>query len=326
MRKFNYRVIIRNSSLKIWKILIKKLSEYLIKNNHNQELYLEELRSNFNQIPFIDTSDLNGSAKIWANNCNKLKQNIEILDPRMFLQWQVVQESMFVQEEPFIYTEYNLLLNDKSSDIKWNSLIFENSFGSPSRMFFNYKFSSNLIHHAFHFSNFQKSTNLRIKDVDFIFEFGGGYGSLARLANQLNFSGQYIIFDLPNFSFLQKYYLQNLGHKLLTFDELISGCNGIYCSSSLDEIFSLNKYINSKDRSLFIATWSYSETPLEFRAQFLSFISLFKSHLFAYQEVFEKINNIVFFNNLKEKVSNIKWVDCEVETLPFNRYMFGRVK
>jgi hypothetical protein len=327
MRKFNYQAIIRTISLKIWDFFILKISEYKIKRNSNhQEIYTKELRENFKQISLINTLGLNGSAKIWADNCNKLKKNIETQDPRMFLQWPVVKESMFVQDAPFIYKEYDLLIDGITSDTRWDDVVIENCFGSPSRMLFNYKWSSNLIHHAFHFYNFQKSTDLKIKDFHLIFEFGGGYGSLARLANQIGFEGQYIIFDLPNFSFLQRYFLQNLGYKLLTLDELFIGQKGIYCSSNIEEIFSLKEYINSKGSSLFIATWSYSETPLEFREQFLSFISHFKSHLIAYQDVFEKIDNILFFKHLRGLMANIEWYDCNVETLPSNKYMFGKVK
>lgn len=327
MRKFNISAILRTFSSKIWEILVEKISQYLTnKNNLNQELYTSELRSNFKQIPLVDTSELSGSAKVWAYNCNKLKQNIENQDPRMFLQWPEVKESMFVQDASFIYKEYDLLLKDITSGTRWGDVVFENSFGSPSRMLFNYKLSSNLIHHAFHFFNFQKSTNLKIKDVDLIFEFGGGYGSLARLANQIGFEGQYIIFDLPNFSYLQRYYLQNLGCKLLTFNELISGHKGVYCSSSLEDVFSMKDYIVAQENTLFIATWSYSETPLEFRTQFLSFIPIFKSHLIAYQEVFEKLDNVLFFKNMKRLISNIEWLDFDVETLPANKYLFGKVK
>ena len=44
-----------------------------------------------------------------------------------------------------------------------------------------------------------------------IVEFGGGYGSMCRLLHKLGFSGQYFIYDLPEFVALQRYFLKSIG-------------------------------------------------------------------------------------------------------------------
>jgi hypothetical protein len=325
MRIYNFGAIGANFLIKFWGFIVDVISKiHISRVNISQENLIKELRGNFKEIAIIETSNLKGSEKIWALNCNKLKQNIEGLDPRTFLQWKVVKDSMFVQESSFIRVELKKIINDKSANINWQDALKENYFGAPQRMLFNFNFSSNLIHHAYHFYNFQRNTNSKITEFELIFEFGGGYGSLARLANQMGFSGQYIIFDLPNFSFLQRYYLKNLGYNILTYDQLINGKKGVYCISDIEDVFALSKYFGEIHKSLFIATWSYSETPLEFRSQFINIISQFNVHLIAYQEVFEKIDNKSFFKNLQRLISSSNWNDFEVDTLPGNRYLFGR--
>jgi len=57
----------------------------------------------------------------------------------------------------------------------------------------------------------ERMTGHRISDFNFVFEFGGGYGSFARIAHSLGFRGQWIIHDLPELSALQRMYLGQRG-------------------------------------------------------------------------------------------------------------------
>ena len=68
--------------------------------------------------------------------------------------------------------------------------------------------SNNLLHHAYNLLQLDLHTPLH--KLPTILEFGGGYGSTARLAFRLGFQGTYLIFDLPEFSALQRFYLSTL--------------------------------------------------------------------------------------------------------------------
>jgi hypothetical protein len=71
--------------------------------------------------------------------------------------------------------------------------------------------SSTAIGHAHQMLVLERMTGHRISDYDFIFEFGGGYGSFARIAHALGFRGQYYIHDLPELAALQRLYLGQRG-------------------------------------------------------------------------------------------------------------------
>lgn len=67
--------------------------------------------------------------------------------------------------------------------------------------------SSTAIGHAARLLRFEQITKSRIENYDFIFEYGAGYGSLARIITQLGFKGEYVIHDLPELMALQRMYL-----------------------------------------------------------------------------------------------------------------------
>ena len=59
---------------------------------------------------------------------------------------------------------------------------------------------------------------------------------------------------------------------------------------------------NSSSNSLFIANWSLSETPINFRKKFFKLIKNSKLILISFQENFENIDNLKYFKNLKKKL------------------------
>ena len=181
--------------------------------------------------------------------------------------------------------------------------IHEHSFGSPTPFIFYPWSSGNLIHNAHHLAQFENITHQNITDFDYVFEFGGGYGSMARLFHNLGFKGKYIIYDLPEFSQLQKIYLDKIGMKNVEFVTRIEGIP------------------NSNGKVLFIATWSLSEAPLDLRNQILDKVTA-NSYLFAYQRSFDVFNNIEYFNKFRNELK-LKWYDSEIKHIPDNNYLFG---
>ena len=99
------------------------------------------------------------------------------------------------------------------------------------------------------------------------------------------------VYDTDYVNLLQFYYLK---HNNL--DVGFSKKKKIHLTSNF-------KNLNRKN-DLFIANWSISETPIIFRKKFINNIANSKYILICFQEKFENINNLKYFNYLKSKLSN----------------------
>jgi hypothetical protein len=212
-----------------------------------------------------------------------------------FLRENFIQKMFFVHNRIFIYDELKKLKNEK----KWffyKKLLVEDDTGNPVRYFLYPKSSGNKINHVFHLSLLINAFNLNLTKIPKVFEFGGGYGCMARIFSKINPKIKYTSFDTYYVSLLQYYFLKrnnlNVGFKKHNNFSLQSTINSI-------------KYYNKNNSNyIFIANWSISETPIKFRKKFETIISGSKYILIGFQEKFEDINNLNYFNSLKKKLSN----------------------
>jgi hypothetical protein len=175
---------------------------------------------------------------------------------------------------------------------------------------------------AYHLNEYENITQKEIKNNKVILEFGGGYGCMAKFVNSFHKECKYVIFDFPEFNLLQKYYLIKNG---ITISTDINNINPgeVYLSSSFDEIYSFKNF------DLLIATWSLSESPIEFRKSFISNINT-KNLLIALQksfddiESFEHIDNGNFFDSYTNENKNYKWSTYKINHLYGEQfYLFG---
>jgi hypothetical protein len=180
---------------------------------------------------------------------------------------------------------------------RWRSAINEISVGNPIPYIFYPASSGNLIHHAYHVAQFEEKTKYKIQDMEFVFEFGGGYGSMCRLFHNLGFRGKYVIFDLPSFSALQTYYLKTGGFPVQTVAE------------------AANK--------MFVATWSISESPAKIREAVLSLVPGFQSFLIAYQDRFGEVDNVKYFEDWRKTVKNVAWNNWRINHISGSSYLVG---
>lgn len=170
--------------------------------------------------------------------------------------------------------------------------------------------SSNAIHQAYHLHRFETESGLQIQDFGTILEFGGGYGSLCRIAHRLGFKGRYLIFDLAEQCVLQRYYLDSVGIADVT---LISDLEAL--SSAIQ--------FNSQSPKLFVAAWSLSETPLEVRERIARVLGSFDAFLIAFQRQFEEVNNAEPFAKWQSWFPTVIWTISEISHLPGNTYLLG---
>lgn len=134
----------------------------------------------------------------------------------------------------------------------------------------------NMIHQAYHILRWQEETGLRISDMQTIYEFGGGYGAMALVCNRLGFKGRYCICDLPEFSLLQQWYLEECG---------VEGVEWV------------GKWFYG-ETDLFIACYSLSETDFDERNRVLKSV-MADSYLFLYSNKFEQYDNIEYFRGIE---------------------------
>jgi len=274
-------------------------------------------------MPVEDVSDCLASEKQWKKNVNRLRNLILADDPREFLRWDVLTETMVVGNNEFVLTELNHLMQDSEWNERWRKATQEVTVGHP-KPFYKHKFSSaNLIHHAFHISQFEKRAGTRINDIDLVVEFGAGYGSMCRLFYNLGYNGTYIMYDLPIFNELQKYFLQSIDIPVQNNNLSSLGKTALCISNfeTLQKILSIN---HSTLTTLFSGMWSISEVPLTLREKVFSLVSDFSFFLIGYQDHFGEVDNLKYFeNNIIKLNKHVVWNNFPLENQPGNNYLIG---
>lgn len=119
---------------------------------------------------------MSGSELEWSSNVNNIFTNISTKDPRKFSSWEVIKNTMFVVKEKYIETELKNIIKSKKFVLNWQQSLIENNVGMPLRYWKYSKSSGNLIHHLYHLVKFEEYTNIDFKNLEIVFEFGGGYG------------------------------------------------------------------------------------------------------------------------------------------------------
>jgi len=244
------------------------------------------------------------AGKSWEDFVKKLKRYVLYLDPRNFLRWEVIRLTMTMTDTPpECLTEMKASPNWENL---WQPALQENDFGQPVPHPNLEGSSGTLVIHAWHLFNLKKVTALDFSGLAVVIEFGGGYGSMCRLLRHLGFRGIYVIYDLPEFSLLQDFYLRGLGQPTVTEQELPPAPGQNILISNLEDFKRLNAAWPA-GKKLFIATWSLSETPLEPREEFLSLVANGDYYLFAFQDKFDGVDNLEFFKNYQKKNNHLQW-------------------
>ena len=204
----------------------------------------------------------------------------------------------FLHNRFFVYSELKALKKDVSWHV-YRKLIKEDAIGNPIRYFLYQNSSGNRINHVYHLSVLSKEFNINLYKIKKVFEFGGGYGCMARIFSKLNKQIKYLCFDTHYVNLLQYYYLK---HNNL--DVGFSKKNKYTLISKIPSLRKIDNKFQTNSKSLFIANWSLSETPIKFRENFIETIKKNEYILICFQEKFENIDNLKYFNKLKFKLSN----------------------
>lgn len=283
---------------------------------------IERLRDRFREITQNHASETSPAAQRWADNVRRLAACVRDRDPRAFLRWPVVQETMFAGTGRTAWTEWNALRKHPDWSGRWSQAIVETPLGRPLPFLPYPRSSGNLIHHAYHLMQFEECAGTHLHEFDAVFEFGGGYGAMCRLWHNLGFEGRYTIFDLPAFSALQEYYLSGVG----------LGANGaedadgrIRCLSQWEELHRVVGHCAGGRglRAMFLATWSFSEAPLHIRDAIIPLLSECEAFLIAYQARFGEVDNVKYFTTFRDRFPYMEWKNWEIRHMPGNYYLMG---
>jgi len=283
-----------------------------------------ELRANCKRLPDHVVTGESDAQNTWSKVSNYFRYLIATEDPRRFLTWPHLQTMVVGNEE---YVEPELIHLKQSPDwlTRWSPSMAESSVGQPLPYPAYPQSSGNLIHHAYHLCRFEEVTGKLVDEFDFVAEFGGGYGGMCRLFHRLGFDGRYLIFDFPEFSCLQQFFLKSLDLPVQSIEDFRRSRPGIVTVSDLVRLKELaNAVDRSSQRSLFVATWSLSETSVELRREVLDLVSSFDAFLLAYQDKFGEVDNDAFFTEWKKTKTDIQWHHWPIEHIPGSYYLMGQ--
>lgn len=271
----------------------------------------------------LEGAPLVGMLPKWVKFRESVRHAFATEDPRNFLRFDIIQHTMCVTNSGAVVRELPALCLSPKWPV-FRKAVVESPIGHPIRFLYHPASSGNLLHHCYHLMRFEEATGATPAGLELVIEFGGGYGSLCRLFHRLGFKGRYFIYDLPEFSAIQRYFLQNLD---LPVRDAAGDCaeSGIYLFSDLDYLQRALAAQPVSAASAFVATWSLSESPLELRERFLPLVTPFSYFLIAFQDrFFEADNNAYFASFERATADRIAWQKKRLRHLPGNNYLFGQ--
>jgi hypothetical protein len=255
-----------------------------------ERVLIEELRAGCRALPVEDASGGTPNERDWATAMHRLRHLVLHADPRAFLRWDVIIERMAVHHSPLTSIELAALQGRADWESRWRRAIRECEAGRPFRYAAWPESSEPLIQTAYTLSRLETLAGRAVADWDAVIEFGGGFGSLCRLVHQLGFRGRYVIYDLPPFTLLQRYFLRSA-------DILRDGDDRIVLTSDLAELERHVGALPPAAWSMFVACWSLSETPLALRARIRPLVERIGRYAVAYQERYGEVDNVDYFAN-----------------------------
>jgi hypothetical protein len=282
------------------KIIRRLQSTVLLPPTKDEARLIQELRDELARLEPLPPIPIPGLENVWLDFRRQFRRLFAKRDPRAFLKWELTRRSLYnagpLPQELQVVTA----LPDWTS--RWRPAVAESVIGRPDGCPALLETSWNLIHHAFALSHFERTARKQVDQFRLIIEFGGGYGSMARLVWQLGFRGHYVIYDLPEMSAVQRYYLKSIGLPTSTAKTAHDGPMVSWAGSQDD----LEQITDRRVADLFLATWSLSETPIGFREWFLPLVRA--NHcFFGYEDRYRGVDNERFFAEWREGQRVFQW-------------------
>ncbi len=266
----------------------------------------------------VNTHFLSGHySETWTLFAKQMKESFLNQNPSDFLQWELIKYTITSFNSTMVDREYNAIKRETLFYSRWKFLLLENGFGNPDRFWRNRLLGTNKIHQTYHLLQLTKQFAVDLKNIEYVLEFGGGYGNMCSLFSKINTNIKYTIFDLPELLCLQKFYLNALHLPCELETE-----GPITLTKNIEMVAAENK--NYAKNKLFIATWSLSESPFELRDHFISILDTFEYILIAYQKDFDKMGNRKYFSGFQRKLGSFNWSEYPILTMNGSYYLLGK--
>jgi len=283
--------------------------------------YEAKLKSEMAQLKLSGKPASNAHSQ-WEKNLLELSGNVISKPLNDFLRWDVITHTMFATNSSYVIKEFLQLKKSTVWQSKWKPLLRESPIGHPIPFAMAPYTSGNKIHQAYTLSKMESYLGLGFASFDKIVEFGGGYGLLCKMIMDLGFKGEYTIYDLPQFSLLQKFYLEANGLDMT--ENHSPKTPSISCISNFEQLTAILESLEKDENTLFIANWSISEAPTDLREEIFSRLAACKYIFIAYQNSFRDIDNDHFFRALTEKLTDFEWMRHPIPHLGKNMYLTGK--
>jgi hypothetical protein len=258
----------------------------------------------------------------WAGLAADITRAIEEGGADAFLRLPPVMKTVHprIRSRSRDYLRYLLASSRFSADIQ--RALTESPVGKPL-VNPNYPLTSPLlVQHGYHLVRLLEATDLDLSTLHLVVDFGAGYGSFFRLLRNLGYRERYLIWDLPVMCALQRFYLRNVfptgpaAQPPGNLEWLVSG-DPVAAAT-------VSRQCAQHQPSLFIATWSLSETPLAVRERIAPALAGFSHVLCAYQRSFGEHDNVQYFQSLEQSLPGFTWQHAECPIFHGNFYLIGR--
>lgn len=271
---------------------------------------------------FADAAGGTAADTLWETKRADLRDLLAKADPARFMRWPPVRTTMVKRGHRPVTVELRHMRRRPDWSIRWRPALRELTLGRPRPFPRLPTTSGNSLHLAYHLCRFEEATGVRPETVTFVLEFGGGYGGMCRLLHRLGFRGVYAIFDLPEVSALQRFYLSHANVPVGTWAG--NGFrDGVVTISVLDDLPRVIA-MRPPGSALFIATWSLGETPATPREALFSAVSHFDAFLLGYTARFGDIDNRAAFARWQTGLPDRVWQELPLPHLgKAEWYLFG---
>jgi hypothetical protein len=256
----------------------------------------------------------------WATFAAEISNALRVNGADQFLRLPPIAKTLHSRQRSHTRRYLAYLLGSKRFSPAIHKALTESSVGKPL-VNPHYPLSSPLlVQHGYHLTRLLKATDFDLAKLHLVVEFGGGYGSFYRLLRNLGYRHRYLICDLPVMCALQRFYLRNVfpaepGSQPPANVHWFPG----------DGYEALAQEAAEHRPSLFMATWSLSETPPAVRSEVARHLGGFSYILIAYQRAFGSNDNVEWFTALEKSMPQFTWKHFECPVYKNNFYLIGQV-
>lgn len=243
----------------------------------------------------------------WPRHRYEIRKHILEHDISHFLSWSTVVATMFVGNNKWVDNEF-YELQSRFDFARLKNAILEENIGKPERLLIADYTSPNLVHQLYHLVQWMDVSEKSADKLDVIVEFGGGYGAMCAIVKRLGFTGDYYLFDFPEFLLLQQYYLSQIKQ-----DENVHF-----------KVMDNNRFpVPPAQVDLFIACFSLSEAERELRDAFFGMTNA-EWNLIAHQPFFGGDNLTKYYDHyMKLHAEKYNWHVRRNPHLNVCRYVIG---